>query len=75
MTDVKLFTHAFSANVLTKKVHSHQLKHDGSLPNEFLKVIPRTSIGYRTTQCREEMYRPKCRETQQSFYNYIYIIT
>lgn len=47
MTDVKLFTHAFSANVSTESAH---LKHDGLVnPWNFNKY---TQDMYGTAQCR-----------------------
>ena len=50
MTDVKLFTHAFSANVLTESAH---LKHDGLItPWNFYKYNRPTWDMYRAAQGR-----------------------
>jgi len=63
MTDVKLFTHAFSANVSTE---SAQLKHDGLIcPGNFYKY---TWDMCGTAQCRLNRISPNNnRETMSAF--------
>lgn len=52
MTDVKLFTHAFSANVSTESAH---LKHDGLVtPMEFLQISYLGHVGNCTMQVRQD---------------------